>query len=308
MISRTPKVQAVHVVPADAPAERISKYLKGVFEALPSTNAISRALKAGEVLANGVAVSSAHRVAAGERIEVLVSEKSAPKPYSLKLQVLYEDEFLAVVFKPAGLEVFGKKFKTLQNAILHNLKPQEKCAGHLDYPRPVHRLDYATSGPVIVAKTHLAICELGRQFTEREVFKRYRAVVMGRAPAKGLVQEPLSGQEACTRFELVEEVPSLKSGHLSLLDVFPETGRMHQIRRHLQHLGLPILGDTKYGPPAEKNLKGKSLFLAAVELAFCHPHFDQKEKPLHIEVPMPEKFRAQLDREQRRYEKFTKKR
>lgn len=290
-----------HLVSDLAIGERISVYLRGRLANLPSTNSVMKALKRGDILVDGVAVTTAHWVVPGQLITLLSAQGALPKPYALKLEIIFEDDQLAVVIKPAGVEVFGKKFKTFQNAILHNLKPQNKGVDDLDYPRPVHRLDYGTSGPMLVAKTHTAIRSLSRQFEEHRVHKHYRAVVMGQGVEAIVVDEPLSGLAARTRFMRVEMIPSLQSGFLSLMDAFPESGRTHQIRRHLQFLGTPILGDTKYGPPEGKNLKGKSIFLAAIAVGFVHPLTGAS---MHFKVPMPPKFRALMERETRRWAKF----
>ena len=131
--------------------------------------------------------------------------------------------------------------------------------------------------------------------------KRYCAVVMGMVATAGTVDEPVNGLPADSRYAPIKTVPSLRSGHLTLVDLFPATGRTHQLRIHMAAIGHSIVGDQKYGK-AGQVLKGKGLFLAAVELRFPHP-VDQREMTVSIDTPP--KFESLLRREQSRWEKFN---
>lgn len=224
-------------------------------------------------------------------IELLSPQPVPPKAYSLPLEVILEDEHLAVIHKPAGILVSGNAFRTIVNALQGNLKPSE-AADALPWPRPVHRLDHGTSGLLLVAKTSRALVSLGQQFESRTVQKRYRAVVIGKPQQSGTVESPIDGKEALTEYQLVRSVPSKRSGHLSLLDLFPRTGRRHQLRIHMASLGHPILGDKEYGIEG-MILKGKGMFLAAVELQFTHPVTDRE---VVCKIEQPGKFERFLDK------------
>lgn len=287
-----------HIVSKNSESQRLSDYAVGIFESLPSRKSLKKAIKRGEVLVNGKPENTAYRVQIGDQVDLLESQVNPPKTYRLKLEVLYEDEELAIINKPAGIPVSGNQFRTIQNALMDNITPSKK-AGSLNWPKPVHRLDAPTSGLLVIAKTANAIMALSRQFENREVTKTYVAVAMGEIPHRGTITFDVAGAEALTVYELLETVPSLKNGTLSLLKLSPKTGRTHQIRKHLAKLGTPILGDSLYGLEG-KVLKGKGLFLSAIGLSFTHP---ETQEMLTIEMPVPYKFKALMIREKRRYEK-----
>ena len=214
--------------------------------------------------------------------------------------MVFEDEYLAVINKPPGIEVSGNKYKTIENALSINLKPSAQPDA-LPWPRPVHRLDYSTSGLLLIAKTSTAQRLLGQAFEERRIHKRYCAVVMGLIPTLGTVETPIDGLNALSEYEPVLTVPSLRSGHVSLVHLFPTTGRTHQLRIHMASIGHPIVGDPKYGEDGN-TLKGKGLFLASIGLRFPHPVTQQE---MNICIDAPPKFNALLEREQARWDKFN---
>ncbi len=289
-----------HIVPKEVERIRLSDYAPGVFtEFIPSRKGIKKAIKRGAIHVDGAPAESGRWVKPGQKIELVEEDKNLPKPFSLPLEIVYEDDFLAVVNKPAGLVVSGNQFRTLQNALPTNLRTSsEKDA--LQQMRPVHRLDSLTSGLVLIAKTALACQELGRQFELKTVKKRYQTIVMGNIASEGNIQTPIDGKEAHTDFYRLYQVPSLRNEYLSLLDVFPQTGRTHQIRIHLSSIGHPILGDKLYGPP-ENTLKGKGMFLCATELNFLHPiHQDF----IKVQIEVPEKYGKTLEREATRWRKY----
>ena len=293
-------IRETHLVPAGISKVRLSDYARTAFEPLLSRKGISKAIKRGEIRINGKTGQSGDWVETGQVIEWLDLQLRAPKTYLLPLQVLFEDEDLAVLNKPPGIEVSGNKFKTVENALSGSLTPSARPDA-LPWPRPVHRLDYSTSGLLLVAKTSGAQRLLGQAFEERCVHKRYAAVVMGRIPASGTVETSIADLPARSEYEPVRIVPSLRSGHVSLVHLFPTTGRTHQLRIHMASIGHPIVGDPKYGE-AGNILKGKGLFLAAVELRFPHPVTRQE---MNISIETPPKFAALLEREQARWDKFN---
>ncbi len=289
-----------HKVPDDVHGVRLSDYARTAFPSIPSRKAAAKAIKRGELRINGNPAQSGDWIETGQMLECVDLQRAVPKPYRFPLEVVFEDEDLAVVNKPPGIEVSGNKFKTVENALAGNLAPSTQPDA-LRWPRPVHRLDYSTSGLLLVAKTAAAQVFLGKQFEERKIHKRYRAVVMGKLESPGQVAEPINGMPAQSEYAPVETVPSLRSGHLTLVDLFPFTGRTHQLRIHMAAIGHPIVGDQKYGEP-DNILKGKGLFLAAVELRFPHPA-THREQVVSIETPL--KFASLLKREKARWEKFN---
>ena len=296
------KTRETHTVPPGVEEGlRLSDYLRVAFPSIPSRKAAAKALKRGEVRLDGRPARSGDWVRPSQTLELLEPRPRHPaKPFRLPVEVVFEDDHLAVVVKPPGIEVGGNKFRTLENALPCSLAPSP-LPDALDWPCPVHRLDYSTSGLVAVAKTASARIALGRLFERREVFKRYRAVAMGRIDGPGEIDRPVGEQPAHTRYAPIQDVPSLQSGHLTLLDLFPSTGRTHQLRVHLAGIGHPIVGDRKYGEPGHV-LRGKGLFLAAVELRFAHP---ATGGPIEVAIPDPRKFNSLLRREEERWGKFN---
>lgn len=291
--------QRCHVVPQQQSPVRIIDYARGVFTEFPSRKSLKKALIAGLFLVNGTQATTATMVQGGMQITLCQAYVPPPKVYEMKLDICYQDEYLAAIFKPAGIEVSGNKFRTIVNALPGVITPSPQPDA-LQMPHPVHRLDFATSGLLLVAKTRTALAKLGTMLQQHRIHKRYRAVVMGVLPENGEITIPIDGQTAHTSFTTLRTVPSLKSGTLSLLDIKLHTGRTHQIRIHLAGQGSAILGDGKYGPPA-KTLRGKGMFLCAVELAFKHPI---SGKPLCIQATQPAKFDRFMNSEAQRWAKY----
>ena len=265
-------------------------------EMLASRKAAYKCAKRGELLLNGRAADPQTQVAHPATIQVLPPTRLPPRPYHLAVEVVWEDCYLAVVVKPPGIPVSGNYARTLERALPASLAPS-LAADAMPWPRPVHRLDAPTGGLLLVAKTAGAMVALGRQFQERSVRKRYCAVVTGRLDAPLTLDSPLDERPARTRCLPLHHARSLRSDWLTTLDVWPETGRTHQIRRHLAAAGHPVLGDAAYG--SEPILRSKGLFLWAVELRFTHPFLGAA---IQITVDPPPKFSAQLRRETQRWE------
>ncbi len=253
-----------------------------------------KAVKRGEVLVNGQNSSPNYNVQEGDEISI-GDDSRRVKPLNMILDVVYEDECLALIDKPAGIPVSGNFTRTVQRALAVNLQPSS-LPDCLVAPRPVHRLDAPTSGLLLVAKTGAALRGLSRQFEQRRVFKRYCAVSAGALPKSCTVDAEVDGRVARTHFRVLHRVPSLNYGEMCLVECIPLTGRRHQIRQHLAGLGAPVVGDRDYGEPG-KVLKGKGLFLCAVELAFEHP---LRRETMNGVIELAGKFYSLLEREHRR--------
>ncbi|MCB0562117.1 MAG: RluA family pseudouridine synthase [Lewinellaceae bacterium] len=290
-----------HIVPPGTARERLSDYAHRVFQSVPSRKGMKKAIKAGAIFVDGRPGHTGHWVLPGQRIELMPPAQAPPKALALPLEVLYEDTHLALINKPAGLPTSGNRYRTVVNALQYNLSPSE-ATDALPWPRPVHRLDALTSGLLLIAKSHSAAMNLGQQFEEKGVRKTYQAVAVGKTAAKGTVKKAIDGQEAMTEFRLLRQVPSLQAEWLSLLELYPRTGRTHQLRRHLAGIGHPILGDGLYTGDGLL-LKGKGLFLSAVALEFTHPISRQT---LNFTIQPPKKFKSFLDRTERRWKQFNR--
>lgn len=287
-----------HTVPIGTSAARLSDYACGIFPQFVSRKGVKKAIKSGAIRVNESMSTTGYWVAPGDSIQLFDLDQKKPKPFLLSLEVIYEDDDLAVINKPAGIVVSGNQYRTIENALSSNLAPSP-LPDALKWPKPTHRLDQATSGLLLIAKTMLARVHLGQQFEEKTIFKRYRAICMGQLPLNGQIDRPIAEKQAITRFQVVFYSPSIKNGHLSLLDLYPLTGRTHQLRIHLSEMGYPILGDKIYGQEG-LILKSKGLFLSAVEISFSQP---RTGKRLNISLPDPDKFKALLDREKRMWQK-----
>jgi 23S rRNA pseudouridine1911/1915/1917 synthase len=288
-----------HIVTDDLAQQRLLDYSINVFaDFLSSKKGIKKAIKRGELLLNGKIVESGRYLLKGDKLQLFDLHNKAPKTFNLKLPIVYEDDYLAIINKPAGIVVSGNQYRTIVNALQFNLTPSTSKDA-LKWPKPVHRLDHPTSGLLLVAKTHSAIVELSRQFEHKEIAKKYHAVVIGKPDEAGIIENAIEGRSAITEYKLLESVKSLRNGDLSLLELSPHTGRTHQLRIHLSQLGFSIMGDKLYGTEGEI-LKHKGLFLSAVELRFKHP---ADSRDMDIKIAAPEKFTALLNREQRRFDK-----
>jgi RluA family pseudouridine synthase len=284
-----------HIVPDHAGGERLSEYAMKLPGFIPSRNGAKKAIKRGDILVDGLPAETGRLTVPGQLIELVDWQKTPPKNFPMQIKIAYEDEYFALVCKPAGIEVSGNKFKTLQNALPINCDAST-APDALKYPRPVHRLDYHTSGLLIVAKTVNAQIAFGNMLEKKEITKRYRAILVGEVPESGQIDTPIGGRYALSEFRRVSVVPSLRYETLSLVDLFPITGRTHQLRIHMASIGHPVLGDARYGREG-MILRGKGLFLSAVELIFKHP-FDRRD--ITVSIPQPEKFDVRLRKESER--------
>lgn len=287
-----------------------------------SRSAVQHLIELGLVRVNGEAARASRRVRVGDEVEV-TRPRRAPQPLApeaIPLDVVYEDDLLAVIAKPAGMVVHpaaGHRSGTLVHALLHRY-------GVLSTPNGperagiVHRLDKGTSGLLLVARTEAAHRDLARQLEAREIRRVYRALVWGHLREReGRVEAPLArsvrdrkkfavarrgGRFAATRYRVERAYAYLSELRLAL-----ETGRTHQIRVHLAHLGHPVFGDAEYGGrmaplqrlPAAQRAQAALLLgdldhqaLHAETLGFTHPATRQ---PLTFTQPPPPEMQAVLD-------------
>jgi 23S rRNA pseudouridine1911/1915/1917 synthase len=278
-----------HIALAPKEKERLSDYLVDKLEELPSRKSVKKAIKYGLVFLNGEIGFTGDWVSEKDIIE-LYDKEFKETPFELKLHVEHECNDYAIVLKPAGLKVSGNDYKTLQNALTFNLQKAEgKYA--LKIPRPAHRLDVPTSGLVLVAKTYTFLQHAFKLFENREIEKKYVAIVQGEVPLSGKVELDIEGKTALSLYERIKTVGSVKNEILSWVELSPKTGRTHQLRIHMASLSCPIVGDKQYA--TEGTLAHKGLFLAAVELSF--KDLDNELKTVRINPP--DKFIALWNRE-----------
>jgi RluA family pseudouridine synthase len=283
---------------------RLNTYCEQHVSFFESRKSVKKAIKNGSVWLNGHEANGGVWLKEGDEIWIIDLEKTPPKSYELKVPVIYEDDYLAVVNKPAGIIVSGNQFKTLANTLIFNLHPSP-ISNALPWPLPVHRRDAQTSGLVIVAKTKTARIVLGDMFEQNKVKKTYHAIAMGRlnetTKLKGLFNSQVDSKDALTHFEILSETRSLKNEWLTFIRLKPQSGRTHQLRIHLATEGTPILGDLLY---SASTVKHKGLFLTASELNFNHPI---NGKPLTVSVPIPRKFEKRLQSEESRWQRLKEK-
>lgn len=285
-----------HVVPDGVEDIRLLEYVLKIFPELPTRSSAKKAIKKGAVKINNQKQPSGLWLKSGMTLQLYDLELTPPKTLPMELEVVFEDDHLAIINKPAGISVSGNKYVTIQNALMHNLKPSVSHNA-MAWPKPVHRLDFSTSGLLLIAKTHKSIAALSQQFEHKIVKKRYRAIVSGKLPRHGVVKTPVNGQAASTVFHSIKYIPSPMTGWLTLVNLFPETGRTHQLRIHMASMGYPIVGDKQYTND-KPLLRGKGLFLSAVEIGFIHP---VNKEMMKFTIDEPSKFESLMKKERKNF-------
>lgn len=274
-----------HIVPPIEKPIRLQEYAVGIFKTLPTKSGIKKAIKKEQILVNQKKTTTALFILGGEIIELFEPLNSPTfKRLNLVLETLFEDHYLAIIYKPAGLLVSGNSFATVDNALAQNL--QKSTQFDAVRPRPVHRLDYPTSGVLLVGKTNASIIALNKLFEHKEIQKTYQAITINNMPKSGKIDVMVDEKEAVTNYEVLQTVNSERFGVLNLVKLYPKTGRKHQLRKHLAAIGNQILGDQEYGVKALQ-LKGKGLYLHATTLSFKHPFTKEN---ICITKELPKKF------------------
>jgi 23S rRNA pseudouridine1911/1915/1917 synthase len=315
--------------PEDAD-QRLDQYLALKLPEV-SRSRLQQLIAKGEVLVNQTAAKASLRLKGDERITVTGPPHAPPLraiAEEIALDIVYEDDDLAIVNKPAGMMVHAgagatddaRNRGTLVNALLHHFGKLSAVGGDLR-PGIVHRLDRATSGLMVVAKNDESHRRLAKQFSSREVHKTYLALVHGWPKQdRGTIQSAISrhsqrrtrmttrgfgGREAVTHYAVQRNIDS-PYGKFALLELKIETGRTHQIRVHMSSLGHPVVGDALYGAPGElrsQSNKRRSAgmpailtldrnFLHSAALEFTHP---RTREALRFSRPLPEQLETLLN-------------
>ncbi len=305
---------------------RIDKFLLDRI-ANTSRNKLQVAAKSGYIMVNGEAVKQNYRVKSGDVVTVELPHPVREFeliPEDIPLNIVFEDDYVVVLNKPAGLVVhpgYGNYTGTLVNGLLHHFGEQSRAVG-LEEARPglVHRIDKLTTGLMVIAKTEAGMTHLSNQFFERSVERRYNALVWGDVNEDGTVTGHIGrslknrkvmevfpdgahGKHAITHYKVLK-----RYGYMTLVECKLETGRTHQIRVHMKHIGHPLFGDPEYG--GDRVLKGPSFSryrqfvencfgilprqaLHARSLGFEHP---ESGEWLHFESPLPDDMLAVMDK------------
>ena len=305
-------------VPRQAAGERLDRFLAARIESL-SRSRLKALIQAGAVAVDGAPeIDPARKLRPGQAVRVAVPAPAdaAPRAQAIALDVVHEDAHLIVIDKPAGLVVHpapGNPDRTLVNALLAHCGASLAGVGGVRRPGIVHRLDKGTSGLMVVAKSDAALAGLADQFARRTILRAYRAVVWGvPAPAAGVIEGAIGrnprnrkkmavvergGKPARTRYRVER---ALGEALASVVVCRLETGRTHQIRVHLAHLGHGVVGDPVYGsgparlkraaPAAARSFPHQALH--AFLLGFVHPLTRQQ---LRFEVGLPEDIEKLID-------------
>ena len=275
-----------HIAATQEKPVRLQEYGVGIFSTLSTKSALKKAIKKKCILVDGKLGETSTFINGSEVITFTLPEKKpSKKELVLKLEVIYEDDYLAIINKPPGILVSGNSFKTITNALEQNLKKSDQTDAVR--PQPAHRLDYATTGLLLIGKTSASILALNNLFEHKAIVKTYFAFTIGKMKKEGIVDISIDDKKAFTKFEIVNTIVSERFQCLNLVKLAPETGRRHQLRKHLAYIGNPILGDCTYGKEG-LILKGKGLYLHAFSLGLVHPFYKEK---MRIEKELPLRFK-----------------
>jgi 23S rRNA pseudouridine1911/1915/1917 synthase len=307
----TSQTQIDLLTTADDVGKRLDAFLAERIEGW-SRSRLQRLITDGDVLVNEKAVKPSYKLHEGDEIDVDLVETPASvfEPENIPINIVFEDEFLAVINKPAGLVVHpgaGNASGTLANAIAYHFSLVADSSSLAPRLGIVHRLDKDTSGLIVVAKDEETHENLSNQFRDREVHKSYVALVHG-SPREnsGVIDRPMArdrwhrtkmtvaanGRNALTMWKVRRRFEKF-----TLLDVEIKTGRTHQIRVHLASINHPVVGDATYNEGRDNTIADSDIkrgveklgrtFLHAEKLAFTHPSTDEK---LAFELPLPEEL------------------
>ena len=288
----------------DKGGQRLDLFLAGMIPEL-SRSRWKGLIEAGQVLVDGQTCKPNRKLKAGEEIAWIIPEEppNEPQPEDIALDILFEDDTVLVLNKPPGRVVHpaaGNESGTLVNALLFH----DPVFQTLERAGIVHRLDKDTSGAMVVAKSAEAMAELQRQFKARETNKQYLALVWGHPPPSGRIETQIGrhakhrkkmavlqegGKEAISTFQSLERFTET-----TLVQVKIETGRTHQIRVHMAHLGHPVVGDSVYGRARKNKLPSipTRQMLHAEKLDFIHPI---SGKRLSFTAPLLDDMRSLLE-------------
>ncbi|HYA97785.1 MAG TPA: RluA family pseudouridine synthase [Methylomirabilota bacterium] len=302
------------VVAAEEAGQRLDRYLAARIPELSRTR-VQELIAAALVRVDGNAVKGSHKLRGGERVEIEAQPRPAlrAEPEPIPLDVLYEDDDLLVVNKPAGMTVHagaGGAAGTLVNALLGRGQPLSTGGSPLR-PGIVHRLDRQTSGAIVVAKNDFAHARLAAAFQRRKVAKTYIALVEGSLPRKSgrielaVGRDPRRRERMTARRDVAGQARPARTdwralasfGGCTLVEVQLHTGRTHQARVHFAALRHPVVGDTLYGAAKQERVGKIALpelgrnFLHAARLSFQHP---RSKQPVEVRAPLPGELRDYL--------------
>jgi len=317
--------QSIKVDPGQEPL-RVDKFLMDKIKDITRSK-IQAGIENGFVLIQDKTVKSNHKIKPGDLIKIRIRKQKNEGQIlaeDIPLDIRYEDDQLIVLCKPAGLVVHpgvGNYQGTLVNALAFHIKNLPLVEGKNDYPGIVHRIDKDTTGLMVVAKTDLSIHKLSKQFFDHTIQRTYKALVWGDLKEnEGRIEGHIGrharypkmfdvysdgdyGKHAVTHYKVIE-----RFGYVTLIECKLETGRTHQIRVHMKHLGHPLFNDKLYG--GDKIVKG-TIFtkykefvdncfkilphqaLHAYSLGFIHP---ESQKEIYLEAEMPDYFTQVLDK------------
>jgi 23S rRNA pseudouridine1911/1915/1917 synthase len=285
---------------------RLDAYIASSVENL-SRSMVQKLIKCGKVLVNNKVEKESYKVQLGDKIlvEIPEPEESSLKKQNIPLDIIYEDNDILVVNKPKGMVVHpgnGNPDGTLANAILAHCEESLSGIGGEIRPGIVHRIDKDTSGLLVIAKNDKAHINLSEQIKNREVKKIYVALVKGVIPEnEATINMPIGrstkdrkkmavdreGKEAVTHFKVLK-----RYNKYTFIQVKIDTGRTHQIRVHMSHIGYPVVGDTVYSN-GKNDFGVEGQMLHAKELEFKHPITGEN---MHFEAPLPEYFEEVLEK------------
>jgi 23S rRNA pseudouridine1911/1915/1917 synthase len=330
--SRSPDTLASHVVVTEVPvgdySSRIARFAASAFPSLTTVNAANVACRRGELLLNGETVGGARRVRLNDLVTLAaplfnlkISEEDCERRARLcnslanasrhapSLQVLFEDDHMAIVAKPSGVHSLTwaatlARGTLALDAVLPLLLAPCSHSDRLPSPLPAHRLDARVCGPIVIAKTRRALVALGQSFETRSVAKEYRALVVGRVSQLGrvdsevgnragyaVIESDVGGRSAVTEMRVLGTTECAIDGHVTDLELRPLTGRRHQLREHCAALGHPIVGDDLCSGTARRRI-GLFLYCRRVEL----PHPCRHGEIVSGEIDEPPRFQRYRDR------------